>query len=196
MLAFLERGDIPLHAAAVEIDGEAVLLAAPGRFGKTTLAAAFVRAGYRLLTEDLCCIRLGPIPAIIPGPAMIRLRRDVAAEISLPQAVELGRDDDRVHYALADNGRGDSAPVPLSAIVFLRPGDGVPHLDPVDPVDAIADLWALSFRVPTEQGAARCFDGTIDIAGRVPVWNLRRPLRYDALDAAIEVIAHRRDVHV
>ena len=63
-LCFTRRGDLPLHAAAIEIDGRAVLLAAPGRFGKTTLATAFLARGRRVLAEDLACLRTGDgIPA-------------------------------------------------------------------------------------------------------------------------------------
>jgi hypothetical protein len=83
-LCALERGDISVHAAAVEVGGQGVLLAGPSRFGKTTLAAAFARAGHRLLSEDttVCTSRYGP--AIFPGPAAVRLRKDVAASIALP----------------------------------------------------------------------------------------------------------------
>ena len=34
-LALIRRGDVAVHAAAVEIDGRALLFAGPGRFGKT-----------------------------------------------------------------------------------------------------------------------------------------------------------------
>jgi len=37
LLCFLARGDLPLHAAAIEIEGEAILLAAPGTFGRRRL---------------------------------------------------------------------------------------------------------------------------------------------------------------
>src|SRR5690606_24232560 len=36
MLCFHERGDFGLHASCVEIDGRALVMAAPKRFGKTT----------------------------------------------------------------------------------------------------------------------------------------------------------------
>ena len=33
------------------------------------MAAAFHRAGHRVLSEDTTCVRLGPEPAVVPGPA-------------------------------------------------------------------------------------------------------------------------------
>src|SRR5215211_1150628 len=82
-LFLLARGDLPLHAATVEVNGRAIVLAAPGTFGKTTLAAAFLSAGYRLLSEDLTCIRVDGGPCVVPGPAMLRVRRDVAARLEI-----------------------------------------------------------------------------------------------------------------
>ena len=76
-LCVKHRGDFVIHAAAVEVDGSAILLAAPGRFGKTTLALAFHRQGYRLLTEDTACCGGSAAPVLFPGPTSVRLRPDM-----------------------------------------------------------------------------------------------------------------------
>lgn len=187
VLCFRARGDLPLHAAAVEVDGGAVLLAAPRTYGKTTMAAAFHRAGHRVLSEDTSCLRLGPEPTVVPGPAMLRIRRDVAAALDLPRARRLAEDFDRVHYALDDPG--DCTPVPLRAVVFLDEGPGA-GLETVNVHEAIRDLWALSFRVPTEDDVSRSFAGVTDLAGAVPVLRFRRLLRLDKLeDDVAQVIA-------
>src|SRR5918992_1328313 len=83
-LCYMARGDQAVHAAAVDVDGSALLLAAPGRFGKTTLAGGFLRLGHRLLSEDMSCVRSGTPPEVIPGPAGLRLRRDVYESIRFP----------------------------------------------------------------------------------------------------------------
>ena len=47
------RGQIPLHASAVDLEGRALLLmGAPGA-GKSTTAACFARMGYPLLSDDI-----------------------------------------------------------------------------------------------------------------------------------------------
>jgi hypothetical protein len=79
-----DRGDISIHASAVEVLGHGVLLAGPSRYGKTTLAAAFAQAGHRLLTEDSTRCSTDGGPAILPGPAAIRLRPDVASWLTIP----------------------------------------------------------------------------------------------------------------
>lgn len=185
LLCFRARGDLPLHAAAVEVGDGAVLLAAPRTYGKTTMAAAFHRAGHRVLSEDTSCVRIGPEAAIVAGPAMLRVRPDVAARLELSRASRVGEDDDRVHYVL--QAPGDCEPVPLRAVVFLDESEDV-GLEPVDQPEAIRDLWALSFRLPTEQDVADSFTGVVDLAASVPAFRFRRPLDLDALDDHVALV--------
>ena len=188
MLCFLARGDLPLHAAAVDVGGEAVLLAAPGYFGKTTLAAGFDVEGYRVLSEDVSCIRFAPEPEVVPGPAMLRIRRDVAGSLELPGARAVAESGDRVHFSLDPARRGDSSPVPLRAIVLLRKGEDGIALDTVPAAGALRDLWPLSFRLPTAEDRARCFDGIARLAAGVRIRNLVRPLKLDELERVVQRI--------
>jgi len=189
MLCFLARGDTALHAAAVEVDGRAVVFGAPGSFGKTTLAAAFHAAGHRLLSEDTTCVRTSETPLVVPGPAMLRIRHDVAQQLEIPHATPVGTvADDRVHLALDPALRGDCNPVPLRAIVLLRRADRGFRIEPVPSDRAIRDLWSLSFRLPTDADRARCFTAVADIARSVPVWNLHRPLTMRDLPATVEYV--------
>lgn len=189
MLCFLARGDVPLHAAAVEVNGGAVVLAAPRAHGKTTLAAALHSAGHRLLSEDVTCVRPGKVPMIIPGPAMLRVRRDVAERLVIRNASPVGVPDDRVHFAVDQAARGDCRPVPLRAIFLLRSADDGVRVEAVPWSEAVRELWPLSSRFPTRNGHAQCFQDLVDIAGRVPVWNLHRPLTFEALPTTVDFIA-------
>jgi hypothetical protein len=189
LLCFLARGDLPLHAAAVDVDGDAILLAAPGYAGKTTLAAGFEAAGHRVLSEDVSCIRLSSPPTLVPGPAMLRVRRDLAGRLELPGAREIAVGDDRVHFSLDRSRRGDCTPLPIRSVVFLRRSDGDVALERVPAADALRDLWALSFRLPTSEDRERCFQSIATLADAIRVWNLSRRLRLGGLRHVIERIA-------
>lgn len=185
LLCFVARGDLPLHAAAVEVGSGAVLIAAPGRFGKTTLAAAFAAAGRRVLAEDLACVRSGNSAAVIPGPAMLRIRRDIAD--LLPSAgVEQWRDDDRVHVAVRNSGTCD--PVPLRAVVLLRDAESAPHLTRCQSASVVPDLWALSFNLASHADRVRCFAGVTDLAARIPVYDLLRRRTIPDLKPTVELL--------
>jgi hypothetical protein len=189
MLCFVELGDVPLHASAVEIPGGAVLFAAPGRFGKTTLALAFHTRGYRVLSEDLSCCRLTPELALLPGPATLRVRPDMF-EGQVPQGTDLvSIRTDRVVLALDSNRSGDCKPVPIRSIVFLRESsDDQIRLERVESVRSLPDLWALSFRPKGDTALAHSFRRLSTLATGAAVWNLHRPLRVDTLNDVIDRI--------
>jgi hypothetical protein len=192
ILCFLARGRIPIHAASVQVDGEAILLAAPGTFGKTTLAAGFLREGCRLLSEDVTCVDVSSRPAAIPGPAVVRMRRDVATALDSKFLIRMAEDAERVHFAPAAEHRGDCAPVPIRAIVFLRPSEDGIRLDSVPPAEVIRNLFILSFRLPSDIGArARAFAGVGALADAVPVWEISYPHVLCRLREVVETLASR-----
>ncbi len=188
VLQILERGDLPLHAAAVEIAGQALLLAAPRRFGKSTLAAALSTAGHRLLSEDISCIRVGDRSAVIPGPAMLRVRRDIVDHLTIRGAHQVGSNDDRIHFAIDPDRRGDTSPVPLGAIVLLHAMEGSPRLERVDARRAVQELWTVSSGLPTPAGKAMCFAGVVATARSVPTWHLWRPLTVESLPSVVRLL--------
>ena len=55
--ALLKQGLEPLHCTAVVLEGEAVGFLGDCGYGKSSLAAAFLKAGYPLLTDDLLLLR-------------------------------------------------------------------------------------------------------------------------------------------
>jgi hypothetical protein len=188
-LCFTRRGDLPLHAAAVEIGDRAVLLAAPGRFGKTTLAAAFLARGHRVLAEDLVCLRArgGAAPVLLPGPAVLRVRRDVYDRLGpIAGTRPVADDPERVHLALDDHLRGSGDPVPIAGLVLLRRDAPEVRLEPADATELLADLWTVSFNLPTDEDRVRCFEGIVDLAGAVPTWTLDRPLSFETLPEVLE----------
>ena len=186
ILSFLARGDVSLHAAAVEIGKEAVVLAAPSRYGKTTLAFAFQRAGHRVLSEDLVCCRPRTAEAI-PGPALLRLRPDVFEGATPSGTHVVAQRPDRIFLGFDAFTRGSGAPVPIKAIVFLREGDEMAAVR-VPPQTALKDLWRLSFRTGTEEARAASFQQLARLAGSVPCWNVARRLTLASLNPTVEII--------
>jgi hypothetical protein len=190
MLAFTRRGDLSLHAAAIAIGDSAVLVAAPGRFGKTTLSVAFHEAGHRLLSEDISRLQLDPEPLVMPGPAIVRMREDTFSGTPPAGMSVASRARGRVELAIDDERRGDSTPVPVRAVVLLRESvDDRIQLERVETVDAIPDLWTLAFRLPESDDRSRAFQQVAAFADRVPVWNLFRPVTMGGLPDVVATVA-------
>lgn len=57
-----------LHAAAIEIDGRALVLCGPSGAGKTTLTLALASRGFRLLTEEVVWIDQAGMVRGLPRP--------------------------------------------------------------------------------------------------------------------------------
>jgi hypothetical protein len=187
-LCAFRRGDISLHAAAVEVEGRAVLLAGPSHAGKTTLAAAFLQAGYRFLSEDTTCCAVGSAPRAFPGPAVLRLRPDVAHAFTLPNTTVESEDPDRVFLSIKDAGRGSGDPVGVAAVLLMREGPGSPSLRPVPGAQALRDLWALTFRLPVDEWRSECFARLAEFVPRIAVYDLHRPKTLGALNNVVQVV--------
>lgn len=78
LLACFDRH--PIHAAALERDGRAVLLAGPSASGKSTLAYLAHAAGIRVLSDDRVWVQMEPSLRIWGTPGSARL---TAAALSL-----------------------------------------------------------------------------------------------------------------
>lgn len=188
MLCFMHRDGVPIHAASVEVNGSGVLLAAPGGSGKTTLAAGFFQAGHRLLSEDHSYLRPVPWPSVVPGPAFLRVRRDVIRSLEFAGSRVANESDDRVSVELPESRRGNCQPVPLRAIVMLRTATDKVKITRADPAEAIRDLWALTFRVPGDGELTKCFTGLVDVVRTTPVWNFYHAWLATDLPTTVELI--------
>jgi hypothetical protein len=174
VVCFTRRGYLPIHAASVSVKGAGVLLGAPGTFGKTTLAAAFLKEGYGLLSDDMACCDVRGAPTILPGPALLRLRRDVAKWLDLPATRFAYATAPKIALALEPEVRGNSAPVPLKAIVLLRKSDNGDRLTRAEPAAAVRDLFVLSPRGVFDRPGA--FEDVAKLVAAVPVWYFDRKL--------------------
>jgi hypothetical protein len=84
--ALIKQGFDPLHATVVVIDGVAVAFLGESGYGKSTLAAAFVRSGHRLLTDDLLVLSEHDHTLTAhPGPPRIKLFPEIARAVLSPK---------------------------------------------------------------------------------------------------------------
>ena len=191
MLCFNRRGDLSFHAAAVDVGGAALIIGAPTQSGKTTLAAAFWREGHRVLSEDLACVRMGPEPVVIPGPTMLRLRPDMAEQMGVASMPDVISGRGRFRIVQDDDGLSGADPVPVRAVIMLVGESDHVSMTAMPSVEAIPHLWELVFRMPEHFDSAQCFADVADLAGRVPVWALRRPMTVESLPGVVAALASR-----
>ncbi|HKD07843.1 MAG TPA: hypothetical protein VKB79_18230 [Bryobacteraceae bacterium] len=81
-----QRGFLPLHAAAIATPKGAMIFGGDSASGKSTLAAAFSKRGYRVLADELCAIRVDAVPLVQPGMPHLLLWADSLANLGIDRA--------------------------------------------------------------------------------------------------------------
>jgi hypothetical protein len=71
--SLLKLGYEVLHATTVIVDGEALAILGRSGHGKSSLAAAFLQAGYRILSDDLLVLLETPEAFLVP-PGLPRIK--------------------------------------------------------------------------------------------------------------------------
>ena len=125
--ALLKRGTDPLHATAVVVDGAAIAFLGDCGYGKSSLAAAFLAAGHRVLTDDLLVVKPDPAPpdaggfVAYPGPPRIKLSPEIAsAVLDIPDgSARMNNLTSKLVLPLASPQVQDTL-VPLKAIYLLN----------------------------------------------------------------------------
>lgn len=116
-LLLAERGDLVVHAAAIETDAGAVLFVGPAGRGKSTLALTAPAVGLRVLAED--GVDVDGDGVVWPGPRGVRVRQDVVDrlpfETRAQSSVTPGR---KATHFIPDRLYADE-PIPVAAVVLL-----------------------------------------------------------------------------
>jgi hypothetical protein len=165
------RGDLALHAAAVEADGRAIVFCGPSLRGKSTLARALGEAGCRLLGEDGIAVELSEAgPIAHPGARGVRMRSPGGGR-QRPVLVD-------------DPGAGEPGPCPVAAVVLLGERGAEFEVEPLLPARALALLTPNLIHSGGRASIGAAFQRLATLLGAVPVLQISLP---DDLDALPEI---------
>lgn len=196
-----QRGLLPLHANAIEIEGRAFAFSGHSGAGKSTMAAWFHDRGYRILSDDVCVIGFdgGGRALAYPGIPRLRLWRE-ALEAS-------GRETGGLHRSFDDLDKWDVptdrvtplAPVPIAGIYLLRKAEeggsdaGVTRLTGVDAVETLVSNTYRGGYLRTIGRTGEHLGACLRIARAVPVFRADRLWGFDRFeDQARQLEAHAR----
>jgi hypothetical protein len=117
----------------------------------------------------------------------------VYSQLQLAGTEPVLRDDEKVHLMLTPTARGSGEPVPIRAIVFVRDTslqavEGRPAISAVAAADSLANLWTVSFTLPTAERRQRTFEKAAALAGRVRMWEMYRPSSFEGLPEAVDLV--------
>jgi hypothetical protein len=186
-----QRGLLPLHANAIEIDGKAVAFAGPSGVGKSTLAAWFRGRGRRLLSDDVCAVSFDEHgrPLAWPGIPRIKLWAD-ALDAFGHNAGDLERVVNwEEKFSLPITTEASLAPLPLSRIYVLEATEAAPNikrLGGASAFDALAsNVYRSEFAAPLGQSEA-LFANTLAVLRSTKLFIAERRLGFEIFAAEAE----------
>jgi len=197
--ALVMQGFEPLHATAVVVNGTAVAFLGGNCFGKSTLAASFLGAGYPQLTDDMLVVQASSDRVVAyPGPPRIKLFSKVASTLTLCPAMTPHMNDGTDKRILTlEEPSSCASTVELRAIYSLvSPRDACRttdvRLEPLSRREAFVALVKATFnrRIVGQDRMVRQFSAMATLAERVPVKTLSYPRVLDRLpDVRAAVLA-------
>lgn len=164
-------GLLHLHAAALEYQGQAWLLAGDSGAGKSTTAWGLLHHGFNYLSDELSPVDLETLAVHAYAHALC-LKRHPPADYALPaqRVVDLGR---TLHVPVAAlPATAAPAPCPLAGILFVRhdPLLREPVLRPLHAAEAGARLYVSTLNALAH--ARHGMDAVVGLAKSVPSWSL------------------------
>ena len=194
--ALIKQGHEPLHATVVVVDGEAVGFIGDSGYGKSTLAACFIRAGHPLLTDDLLLLKeCGGVFLAFPSFPRIKVFADVARTFlgAAATGVPMSPYSEKLIIPLCHDFFCER-PAPLRAIFVLRPGSRTTTnaitVRTLRKRRAFLDLVANTFnrRITDPDRLKRQFMMTDCLAAAIPIKSLSYPRNLTILPDVVKTV--------
>jgi hypothetical protein len=186
--ALVQRGKLVLHANAAELDGGAVVIAGSSGAGKSTTLAALLKAGCRMLADDITVARLASDGRVevLPGAGEVRLTHASSSRLGLDLPPELEAPWGQAKTVLPARTRLATEPARLDRMYLLEtsaePGVEVTQLVGSEKFDGlITSVYGPLFAAEHD----RVFPVCAAVLEQVQVFRIRRP----AADWSIEQVS-------
>ncbi len=184
--ALLKHGIEPLHSTTVLIDGQAVAFLGDCGYGKSSLGAVFLQAGYCLLTDDLLVLKeRGHQFVTYPGPPRIKLFPRIAKTLlgKRVNGIPMNNQTPKLVIPLLENEMVLPQGIfPLKAIYVLTPPPARLRsrritIRALSPRRAFVEVTKNTFNaiVVDPQRLGRQFDLATRLGTRIPVKSLSYP---------------------
>ena len=199
--ALVKLGFEPIHATVVVVNGEGIVFLGESGFGKSTLGASFISAGYRVLTDDLLMLQpAGDRVLAYPGPPRLKLFPGPARRFlgAAARGVRMNPDTEKLILPL-DEKKSCSVPVPVKAIYALAPPRNVSRkqsirFETLSPRESFLELVKNTFnrRIVNTGRLQRQLAQMSRLVSLLPVQRLSVPRDFDRLpsfrDAIVEAL--------
>lgn len=187
------RSLLPLHASCVVLGGQAIAFSGPCASGKSALAAAFIRRGALLLSDDLLVFDdSGHSVQAVEGTTQVRLWPDVMDRLEIPREQRLPtRLEHGKHAVAVPAAEARAWPLELMVRIEATGAENEPILVRRHGLPALFPFKELVYQREIGRSlgnTAREFRGLTALAGGTPLFALRRTKNIDDLDRCADVV--------
>lgn len=177
----MQRAILPLHGSVVAIDGKAYAFVGERGAGKSTLAAAFLNKGYRLLSDDVIAVSLDKenVPQVTPSYPQQKLWQDCLHNLGMKISDYRSIHGRETKYNVPVSSNYYTEPLPLAGVFELIKTEGrVPMLYRVEKLERFDTLFRQTFRHFLIQRSGLMdwhFQTSAQIVNKIGIYQLRRP---------------------
>ncbi|MFH1156042.1 MAG: hypothetical protein V1793_19720 [Pseudomonadota bacterium] len=192
----LQRGLIPLHGSAVNINGRGVLFVGESGAGKSTLTRALCSRGYSFLTDDIAAIKVSGErqPIVFPGYPQQKLWQDTLdrMDVNASESLLVRVFNTMKKFSVPASELFFQKPLPIDRIYEIKtwPGKTL-ELEPVRGAAKAGLIMQNTYRAFLVNGmdvGRHYFDQCIDLAQSVRLYRLSRPENSFSVDDMVEKI--------
>ena len=202
-LIYLQKGYFLLHASAVQVGQQAVVIAGTPGAGKSTTAAAFVKAGCAPLADDMTLITFDQSgkPFVVPTGPTLKIWQTTAEGLGYqPQHLQpcLEGQNKFYHTFLGDY---PTAPLPLARIVLLHRSNRLKAQNSISASGVPFELlkhFPLPHQLLKGDYLQTHFGQSLQLARHAPVVLQYRPQGFDVLQNWVndQLVAHNQSLTV
>jgi len=189
-----QRGNLVLHASAIEADGGAMLFCGRSGAGKSTMAALLCRRGYALLNDDVCSLTPSGDDTykIRPDGRMLKLWTESLDQLAWSKQPGMAvRTDGEKYFCEPPVSEMDARP--LAAIYVLRtaPSGEGPSIHRLSALQGMLELKRNAYRpalVTAMDMDEAYFMASVALQRTVGVYVLSRQLDFGNAGALLDLL--------
>ncbi|PFP29481.1 aldolase [Bacillus sp. AFS073361] len=178
----IQRGIMPLHGSAVEIEGKAYAIIGDSGAGKSTLASAFLSKGYKMLSDDVVPVFFSQddIPYVTPSYPQQKLWKESLDEFGMETNNYHPIIERETKFAVPVVSNFSENAVPLAGVFELIKADNNESIN-IQSIVGIKRMEILfthtyrNFLIELLDLMGWHFTSSVKISKKVDVFRLRRP---------------------
>jgi len=188
-----QRGLLALHASAIGVNDGCVAFLGYSGMGKSTLATAFGRKGYSILTDDVCAVGFDAeqVPTAVPGYPQTKLWLDSLKKFEMDPEPLRKISPSLEKRALPMSEAFSGKPLPLRRIYVLTHAEDELSIEPIWGPEKFIELRKHTYRPSFLEGLGvrvPHFQQLSVLAAQLPLVRVMRPYRSFMLDELVSML--------